>query len=491
MTSLRSERLNTSFKGDVVRLASGTGAAQLITLLAAPVLTRLYAPEAFGVAALFASITGILGVLACMRYELSIVLPDNNREAANLLAVSLGFSVLIALLAVVLVWFGGPYVLSWVGMPELAPYLWLVPLMVLIHGLFTALNYWNTRTRHFTRLSIARVISSLTNTSASLSAGFAGHATGGALIAASVGGQAVGTTVLGSQIWRDDGRFILGSLTWRAMWAGLKRHRKFPTYSSWSGIFNTASWQLPVLMLGTFFSPAIAGFYALGFRILQIPMSLIGNAIAQVFHQRAAEAHNQGTLAPLVETLLQRLLIVGLLPTLVLMIVGRDLYAALFGAQWAEAGIYTQILSGWALVWFISSPLSTVFGVTGHQAQGLLFQSTLFFSRLLSLLIGGFFENVILAITLFSLTGFLVYLWLVTKVLDLAGSCVLNVISAELQKSMFIAIPFALAVLIVKIIASNDTIILGAGMLSVAAYFFFLRKEILLSKRFLPGKVLL
>jgi hypothetical protein len=43
-----SPRRNTSFKGDVLRLVSGTGLAQLIAILAAPILTRLYAPEAFG-----------------------------------------------------------------------------------------------------------------------------------------------------------------------------------------------------------------------------------------------------------------------------------------------------------------------------------------------------------------------------------------------------------------------------------------------------------
>ena len=41
-------------------------------------------------AALFASLAGILRVLACMRYQLSIVLPDNDREAASLCSASRG-----------------------------------------------------------------------------------------------------------------------------------------------------------------------------------------------------------------------------------------------------------------------------------------------------------------------------------------------------------------------------------------------------------------
>ena len=96
MTPAPPIKRNTTFKADVLRLVSGTSLAQVISLLAAPILTRIYAPEAFGIAALFASITGILSVLACMRYELAIVLPDNDREAANLLAVCLVITFLIA-----------------------------------------------------------------------------------------------------------------------------------------------------------------------------------------------------------------------------------------------------------------------------------------------------------------------------------------------------------------------------------------------------------
>ena len=55
----------------------------------APVLTRLYGPEAFGFLALFTSITSIIGVVACMRCELAIMLPKTDEEAANLLGLSL------------------------------------------------------------------------------------------------------------------------------------------------------------------------------------------------------------------------------------------------------------------------------------------------------------------------------------------------------------------------------------------------------------------
>jgi len=70
-----------AFGVDVLTLVTGTTIAQIITVLASPVITRLYGPETFGILALFTSITSIIAVIACMRYELAIMLPESDGEA--------------------------------------------------------------------------------------------------------------------------------------------------------------------------------------------------------------------------------------------------------------------------------------------------------------------------------------------------------------------------------------------------------------------------
>ena len=115
------------------------------------------------------------------------------------------------------------------------------------------------------------------------------------------------------------------------MMANMKRYRKFPMYSSWSALLNTMSWQLPALMLGIFFSPIIVGYYALGVRIIQIPMQSIGQAVSQVFIQRAAKAKNENKLTSLVDELIRRLFIIGLFPALLLSIIGKDFFVIIFG----------------------------------------------------------------------------------------------------------------------------------------------------------------
>ena len=58
---------------------------RLFSATLAPVITRLYGPEAFGLLALFTSITASPGSIACMRYEMAIMLPKTDKEATNLL----------------------------------------------------------------------------------------------------------------------------------------------------------------------------------------------------------------------------------------------------------------------------------------------------------------------------------------------------------------------------------------------------------------------
>lgn len=403
-------RPKTSFAGDVSKLVSGTVVAQLLGILASPILTRLYGPEAFGLLALFTSITSILGVIACLRYELAIMLPESDEEAANLLGVSLLFTVLITLLTVPAVWWGGAPLLGLLNASELGSYLWLIPPMVFVSGVFLALNYWNSRTRQFGRLSVARVSNSVTTIGGQLGFGFGGVAGGGTLIGAMVGGKALATAILGGQIWRDDVKLFLHSICWRDMLSLMKYYRKFPQFSMWAGLLNSMSTQIPIFVLSFFFPGSVVGLYALSHRILNMPANLVGNAIGQVFYQRAAIARNTGNLERVLSDTFQRLWLLGIYPFLLLSGAGAQVFSLVFGEEWMDAGLYAQILAPWIFAGFVHSPLSSLFSVLGAQKAGMIYNLSLLVFRVLALLIGGLVGQPLIAIGLFSLTGIIAIL---------------------------------------------------------------------------------
>ncbi len=470
MSSVHSiQKRKSSFGGDVLRLVSGTALAQLIVLAATPVLTRLFAPEAFGVAAMFMALTGIVGVVVCLRYELSIVLPESDREAVNLLALTFLIALCASILVALLIWLWGPLILNWVNMSELLPYLWLVPVYLVVHGIFLGLNYWNTRTKHFKRLAVSRVAGSFSTTSGSLAAGALGHATGGALMVAHVGGQVVAAAALGSQIWRSNGAFICSNLDRGEILRGLSRYRKFPLLSSWPALMNSLSWQLPALMLGAFFNPVVVGMYAVGMRVLKTPMKLVSGAVSQVFYRHAVETRHTGKLSLVVTGLYQHLLALAVVPCLVLMLTGQELFGFIFGGQWRDAGLYAQILAPWAAIWFASSPLSVVYSALEQQEREPLIQAIILGSRAGALTVGGLLGSPVVAITLFSVTGLLAYGYLLSVIFRCASVALI----AALKTTLFVfgtALIRIVPLLVIVIIGAPTPVLLGFALLTAAIH---------------------
>ncbi|MBC2694682.1 MAG: oligosaccharide flippase family protein [Desulfobacteraceae bacterium] len=466
------------FVSNVLKLTSGSIVAQGLGILAAPILTRLFAPEAFGVAALFASITGIIGVVACLRYELSIMLPKTDEEAANLLGVSAFFVLVVTGISVLVILFAGDRIARLLNSPDLSKYLWLVPPTVFVSGVFLALNYWNSRTKHFGRLSIARVVSSVATQITKLSAGFAGFVSGGVLIGTGILGQIVSTFVLGGQIWRDDRHLFKASIRWEKMITGLKRHKKFPIYNTWSAFLNTASQQLPTIMLAFYFSPKVVGFYALGKTVLSMPMNMVGGAVAQVFFQKASEVHNStGNLSAVVEEVFNRLVSLGIFPILLLMLIGEDLFVIAFGARWAEAGVYMQILGLWIFFQFISSPISTLFAVLEKQHYGLLFNTVLFLTRAASLIIGGLIGDVKFTLFLFASTGVACYgflcFWLISK----AGLPVMRALYCIVKYSIYSS-PLLMVIALAKWSLGVQAIgVLLLGLCCLVVYYLIVMRQ--------------
>jgi O-antigen/teichoic acid export membrane protein len=64
--------LSASFGTNVLKLLSSKIASQAITFVTAPIIARIFLPEHFGTVQLFSSISGVIVVISCLRYELSI-----------------------------------------------------------------------------------------------------------------------------------------------------------------------------------------------------------------------------------------------------------------------------------------------------------------------------------------------------------------------------------------------------------------------------------
>lgn len=404
------------FARSVSVLVGGTAGAQLLTLLAAPVLTRLYRPEDFGLLAIYGSLLALFGVIASLRYEQAIPLPEDDAGAANVAALSLILVGLSTLFSCGMVLLLGPAIADALRVPALAGYLWLLPVGVLLGGAYTVFNYWSVRTKRFTTIAGTRVRQALMTIAIQLTAFKLG---GIALLYAQVAGQSVGTMTLGRPTLASAG---FRQVSWRGVAKAAGRYRRFPIFSTWEGFANTAGLQLPPMLFAALFGPAAAGLYTLTLRVLTQPMSLIGGAIGQVFFANAAEAHRAGQLGPLVAQLHAKLAHIGLPPALILILLGPDLFGFVFGEQWRQAGEFARWMAPWLYLVFVSSPLGTLFSVTENQKKGLAFQVILLITRLVAIGIGAWFGDLTIAILLFAGASALCWLGFLFWVARVAGN---------------------------------------------------------------------
>lgn len=465
-----------TFARDTLKLTMGTVIAQGLNIASAPLLTRLFGPDAFGIQAVFVSITSIIAVILCFRYEQAIVLPKNDRSAVNLLALSMLIAITISLLSIPVIWLGGDLLARWLNTPVLKNYLWLLIPSLFFGGLsmgHPALNYWTVRTRRFKEQSVSRVVGTVATIVFQLSAGFAGWISAGALVGGSVFGTVVSPLSLAWQIWRKDKKLLFDKIDWNSIRSVARRYKKFPLYSTWAALMNTISWQLPPLLLTTFFSTTISGYYAVGFRLLQLPSLFIGSAIAQVFFQRAARAKVDGNLAAVVESTFRWLVVIGLFPFLLLTFAGKDIFVIIFGETFAEAGVYAQILSVWTFFWFISSPMSTLFVVLEKQEFDFKINLAILITRFLSLWFGGLLGSARLALLFFSVSGIFVYGYLSIAIASASGVPILRLVKPILM-NLAVFSPVGIALFFLQSIHAPIWLNLGLASLSGLVYLIYL-----------------
>lgn len=432
----------TQFARGVGVLVGGTASAQLPVILAAPLLTRLYTPDDFGLLAIYASLLGLFCVIASLRYELAIPLPKEHDAAAHVVLLSLLLVCGTTMVSGGLVFAFGPQIARALGAPLLAAYLWLLPVGVLLSGTYNVFNYWAIRNQYFGTVARTRVQQSL----ATIAIQLVGFKLGGPnLLFSQAASQSIGTLTLGKS-------FISSSARKQLSWAGVKqmatRYKRFPIYSTWEGLFNTAGLQLPPLLFAALFSPAAAGLYSLANRVLSLPMSLIGSAIGQVFFVNAAEAHREGRLGVLVAQLHSKLAHIGLAPALLLMLAGPDLFALVFGNDWRQAGEFARWMAPWLYLVFVSSPLSTLFAVTEQQTQGLAFQVILLVARIGAIYWGATLGDINVAVMLFATASALCWLGFLFWVGVVSGNrpaAMLQPTLSALWIALLCAVPLALA----------------------------------------------
>jgi O-antigen/teichoic acid export membrane protein len=328
----------------------------------------------------------------------------------------------MAALSFIVIVFGHDAIARLMNTPKLASWLWLIPLSLLLSGLFQAFNYWCTRKKQFRQQATARVGQAAFGVGTQLGAGILASSGAGALglITGTLAGQLVSTGMLGGQILNQESKRLQESLSRKAIVEQAIRYKKLPSFFNLACLVNEFAYQIPIWFLASFYGAQVVGFYALACRAAYLPAALMGDAVSKVYFEQAVKERNQtGNSIGALRKVLVLLTVVSILPYLILMIWGPQLFTLIFGQNWEQAGQFAAILAPLFGLSFIARPFSMTIVIHGKEEIGFFWQVGLVFLSGLSLWGANyFFIEAASALKCFGLAlagWYLFYLYLVYR----------------------------------------------------------------------------
>jgi O-antigen/teichoic acid export membrane protein len=373
------------FNSNVQTLMTGTTIAQAIQIAIIPILTRIYSPTEFGIAAIYFSCLSVLALIATGRYELAITLPGNDKDAAHMVMFTLKLSLLISIFFYLPIFFFGNTLALWIDHPNLEFWFYLLPVSVFITTSFNVFQFWCNRKSQYSAMAVNRVQNSLFASLSTVALGFSKIS--GGLIFGRVLGHALTSWLIWRRVWARN-YSLLSTTTKKREQQLAKRYITHPKHIVPAQLLGVIAQQIPIFMIGSVYSLSTLGFFSLAYSLVIIPSSLVANAIGDVYRQRISAAYNErGEFRSIFISTFKKLILLALPPFVIMYFIAPLVFKWVLDSNWSTAGEYAQILVFGAYFQFIFTPIdkgALVVGATRyilawHFAR-LLFLLMLFFS---------------------------------------------------------------------------------------------------------------
>ena len=345
-------------------LLFGNAAAQLVNLASYPALTRLYTPVDFGGFALFLTAIGILGPIACARFDIAVQsardwqLPTVWRQAMRMnLLIAAGTAAALAIYSLATGRLGLDLAL-------------LVAAAVALSGYTLAALALLVRQERYKLYSQSLLARSMTTAVAQVALWLVLPQALG-LILGFCAGFAVQAVILAA---------ALRGIAWRRSTAAHRkaiaaRYRRQMATDVPSTLLTGAVINVMALLLLDLYSRAEVGFYSLAFRVAVLPLALISGSLSEVFFQKASASYRRtGGFWKEVRLNILSTAALSLVIFVPMALLARPVFGFAFGEQWLPAADLLVLLAPMLAVRFVSASIQTAPLVIG-RASWLLAQN--------------------------------------------------------------------------------------------------------------------
>jgi teichuronic acid exporter len=349
----------------IATILRGSVLAQIVGFAILPLLSRSFAPEAFGYFQVFQSVLAFLLIAVTLRYEIAVLRAENEAELSAVLGLCAGLMVLTTTIVV-----GALLIARSIGWPtQLAALkvpLWLIAVSMFVGGGAQLLGYLATRVHGYRLVANSKVGQAVAN--AGLTAGLALTSP---LPTGLILGDLLGRLV--NLVWLARGTLetlrAATSVTFASMGAAARKFRDLSLISLPSTLISAAGTSLTPLLVYGNFDAATSGQFGLVERSIGLPIGMIVVAISQVHMAHLATDMRSGS----DDARRNYRRIAGLLATIAIpaaalcVLFAQPLYRIVFGPGWDQAAHFAQLMAPAYVLALITGGVNMTLTIMGRQ----------------------------------------------------------------------------------------------------------------------------
>lgn len=388
-------------------LVSGSILAQIISVLTAPIMTRLYSPEAIGIFTYLITIVSILSPVINGKYDLAIVKEKSENNVNAIIKLAFTFGLIVSILGTI-----GFFCYAKLFAEEYHEYIggtYFIFILLFITNIQNILYSFNNRKKEYKLISSVYVVRTVAQSVIMVILGLFRFSISGLLISQAVSqflGMSHQSKSLKGEL-RDIYHTPINKVKLMA-----KLHSMQPLFAAPAALANTLSYSSVNIFIAILFGLDILGFYSISYRVLGLPLSLVSGNVSKVFFEEAArQKETTGNFYRVTIRTLLIMSVISLFMVIFMMFVIPPFFGKVFGSGWEVAGQYVKVLSPMFGIRFVTSSMSTGLIVANKQKVDFMLQILFILGSLGCYFIADIYLiNTTLYLTLISVIFSMVYI---------------------------------------------------------------------------------
>ena len=160
----------------------------------------------------------------------------------------------------------------------------------------------------------------------------------------------------------------------------VKTHKNYPLFVLPHTFLDVLKNNLMIIITAHYFGDTVLGLYSMAERVIKVPTSFVSSSISEVFLKEGSDAYkkDKSALRNYVIKLIKINAALIIMPTLIIIFGGTQIFSIILGEQWALAGWYSSIMGLFLFANFLLSPISNIPIIINKQKEYFIAATSLF-----------------------------------------------------------------------------------------------------------------